>query len=247
MRSTLSFHAERLEDDAVWGRVRRVLDAVASRGGRATLFVEPLSARLRGFDLARRLEQAAADGHEIAMHTHFYRLIGPPGATEGFAKGGRPSDADTTRCLDEGWAYLDRCGFRPRGFVAGAWAIAPGAFEWLARHDFSYDCSFRAFPLGYENPAARAGDDASTPSRIGGLLELPTSGSAATALTGSVIPWVDVRQVGGPTPYRHVYLHDYDLLRSRWWVGLSAYVRMPATGGLITALELADEVAAAMR
>ncbi len=247
MRSTLSFHAERLEDDAVWSRVRKVLDVVGSRGGRATLFVEPLSAQLKGFDLKERLEWAASGGYEIALHTHFYQLIGPPGAPTGFRKGARPTDEDVTRCLDEGLAYLDCRGFRPRGFVSGAWAISPLAFDWLAEHDFVYDCSFRTFPLRYPNPAARAGDDASSPSRIGGLLELPTTGSAAVALAASVVPWANEPQVSGPTPYRHVYLHDYDLLRPRWWAALHAYVRMPTTGGLLTALELAEEVTAAMR
>jgi hypothetical protein len=247
LRSTLSFHAERLEDDEVWSRVRKVLAVVGSRGGRATLFVEPLSARLKGFDLEERLEWAASGGHEIALHTHFYQLLGPPGATTGFRKGAPPTDEDVTRCLDEGLAYLDRRGFRPRGFVSGAWAIAPRAFNWLAQHDFVYDCSFRTFPLKYPNPGARAGDGASSPSRIDGLLELPTTGSAAIALAASVVPWAKAPPVSGPTPYRHVYLHDYDLMRPRWWAALHGYVRIPATGGLITALELAEDVSTAMR
>jgi hypothetical protein len=247
LRSTLSFHAERLEDDAVWTRVRKVLDLVGSRGGRVTLFVEPLSARLKGVDLEERLEWAASGGHEVALHTHFYQLLGSPGATTGYRKGEQPTDEDVTRCLDEGLAYLECRGFRPRGFVSGAWAIAPRAFDWLAQHDFIYDCSFRTFPLKYHNPGARAGDDASSPSRIGGLLELPTTGSAAVALASSVAPWVHASQVTGSTPYRHVYLHDYDLMRPRWWAALHAYVRLPATRRLITALELAEDVSAAMR
>jgi hypothetical protein len=247
LRTTLSFHAERLEDEAVWSRVRKVLDVIGSRGGRATLFVEPLSARLKGFDLEARLEWVASGGHEIALHTHFYQLLGPPGATTGFRKGAQPIDEDVTRCLDEGLAYLDCRGFRPRGFVSGAWAIAPRAFNWLAEHDFVYDCSFRTFPLKYPNPGAQAGDDASSPSRIGDVLELPTTGSAAVALGASVLPWADAPRVTGPAPYRHVYLHDYDLMRPRWWAALHAYVRMPATRGLITAMELAEDVSAAMR
>jgi hypothetical protein len=146
-----------------------------------------------------------------------------------------------------GWPISTVAGSGPAASCRGRGPSPPRAFNWLAEHDFVYDCSFRTFPLKYPNPGARAGDDASSASRIGGLLELPTTGSAAVALAASVVPWANAPRVSGPTPYRHVYLHDYDLMRPRWWTALHAYVRMPATAGLITAIELAEDVSAAMR
>lgn len=203
----LSIHAERLEDEVVWFRTCALLERIQRCGGRATLFVHPSSAIERGLDLGPRLRELSEQGHEVAQHTHFYEPVIKPGR--------KPASIFTAenvrRCLDRDFAYLTAAGTPPKGFVAGGWAITPEAGRWLQEHSFQYDSSVRAFDLKYQNPQAASGDSWDAPSRVGGVIMLPTTHTLRDAFLGPSSPLVR-----SPIPYTLGYLHDYDLVhRSR--------------------------------
>ena len=71
-RTLLVFHAEKLHEDAVWGRVLPIAEALAEDGIRLTFFVFPYRAEVVGADLTPRVRELDGLGHEIAQHTHFY-------------------------------------------------------------------------------------------------------------------------------------------------------------------------------
>jgi peptidoglycan/xylan/chitin deacetylase (PgdA/CDA1 family) len=238
----ISFHTERLHDDAVWSRLVPFLDALAARGGRATFFVEPLRARVLGADLADRLEALAGRGHEIAMHTHFYRLTGDPGRTTGFEQPSVFTHENVVRCLDEGLAHLRLAGHQPRGFVAGAWAISDTAFDWLNDHGFHYDCSYRSFELRYPNPHAAAGNGRNAPSRIGRVLELPTTDSLTASTLAGLVKSTVAGALKGPVRYRHLYLHDYDLLVLKKLAAIRLALQLLQRHELVTVGDLASRV-----
>ena len=95
-RTLLVFHAERLHDDPVWGRVLPIATALAESGIRLTFFVFPYRAEAVGADLTPRVRELRELGHEIAQHTHFY--AGKSFLTE--QKSDDLSDANVVACLE---------------------------------------------------------------------------------------------------------------------------------------------------
>ncbi len=238
----ISLHTERLHEGAVWSRMIGLLDWLAERDCRATLFVEPLRARVLHIDLAPKLDRIAQGGHEVGMHTHFYELAGDPGHTTGFRKPSLFTEDNVRRCLAEDHDYLVATGHTPRGFVAGGWAIVDTTFRWLARRGFTYDSSYRTFPLRYPNPQAASGCGRTQPDRIDGLLELPTTAPLTAALTNRLVPWRRSSPVTGPISYEHVYLHDFDLLDLRKGAALRALLFLLRNSEHLTMGELAGLV-----
>ncbi len=215
----VSFHAEKLHDDEVWRRVERVAVAAAARGAPMTFFVHPFWPAQAGVDITGRIRRLAALGHEIGLHTHYYDVD----TTTTGNKTGDLAPANVVRRLDEDLAAVTRAGFRPRGFVSGAWALPECLTAWLAGHDFTYDCSYRTYPLPYENPAATAGDGAKGPFWLSeGLLELPTTAPLRPGAFGLLRRHPPAVARVDDVEYQLVYLHDDDLLdpRKRATLGL---------------------------
>lgn len=234
---TATMHAERLHDDAVWQRVRQLLeDWNRRRDRRWTLFVEPLRARVAGVDLKPRLDWLRDNGHEIAMHTHFYRLS-PPGEPLTFHKEAALDPASLQRCLDEDLAYLADAGHSPAGFVAGSWTVLDFVPEWLASHEFRYDCTRRSYALTYPNPLAEAGSDHTSVERRGGLTFLPTTASASMLAKRRLRGRRCVISTGSGR-YEMFYLHDYDLVRPRPRLAVGIIERLTRASEFLTADEL---------
>lgn len=207
-----TFHAERLHDDRTWGLLRAALAGLERHHRYATVFVAPARARIAGFDLRARVRELRDRGHEVALHTHFYRLL-DRGPGERIVKESAFDAATIDRCLTEDVASLHNCGVEPRGFVAGGFARCAPAFSWLADHGFTYDASYRAF-------ASRAtpsdpGPDATAPFRLGDLVEVCTTAPLRTALAHRARLGRAGTVDAAGLRYAVVYLHDYDLLRSR--------------------------------
>jgi predicted deacetylase len=199
-----TFHAERLEQPAVWEQTRRVLDRLESKKIRATLFVHPFSAMRRQADLTAIIGELLQRGHEVAQHTHFYAET-----SDQHSKPATDLSAENVRRrLDEDLAELRRCGADPKGFVAGGWAVSADALAWLGERGFGYDVGVRAFPLRYESQAAAAGEAWSGPVReTNGVLRFPTTAPVTHAALGGT------KQAGtDDLRFNVVYLHDYDLL-----------------------------------
>jgi len=206
----LTFHAECLETDAVWNLVKRLLGKLGQRGARATLFVNPLGAIRSGANLGERLSWLTDQGHEVAQHSHYYQA-------EGHAQEGERRKLPTAltpenirRCLSRDYDYLAGAGFKPLGFVSGAWAIDETIFQWLSMMEFSYDCSYRTYTLPYENPAAKAGDNCTHVHWRSNLLEVPTTGGIAQMLKARATGNEGLLVNGGA--YHLYYLHDSDLV-----------------------------------
>jgi hypothetical protein len=228
-----TMHAERLEDERVWSLVKFV---VTRSQWRWTLFVEPLSARIAGADLAPRLSWLADHGHEIAMHIHFRPLLGEPGATTGYTKTGPVSDESAIRCLDEGYAYLHERGYEPVGFLSGAWRLFDTAFSWLQANGFRYDSSLRTYaPAG---PDIRAVPNEACPNvrMVGSLVEVPTTATLKQQVRAELrrARPVSSREV----PYDLFYLHDYDLLDVRRRLSLRVLASRMRTRQSLTVAEL---------
>lgn len=217
-RLCLTVHAERLHEASVWHAVQRLLARLERAGGRATFLVSPLRASVAGVDLGPRLRELVARGHEVGQHTHYYALTtGAHGVS--FEKRPDASPENLRRCLDHDHGRLLAAGIRPRGFVAGAWAIHDVAHDWLLEQGFEYDLSFRSFPLGYDSPAAARGDGCDAPFVRRGLLEIPTTATLALAVRRAL--------ARRDLPHEVVYLHDYDLTAAR------ARLLLAALGGLV--------------
>jgi len=218
-------HAERLHEAPVWHAVRRLLHRLERAGRQGTFLVSPLRASVVGVDLGPRLRELAARGHEVGRHTHYYALAtGAAGVS--FEKRTDAAPENVRRCLDHDHARLLAAGIRPRGFVAGAWTIHDAAREWLVAHGFAYDLSYRSFRLGYENPAAAAGDGCDGPRVQGGLLALPTTATLALAVRRGLARRERAHEV--------VYVHDYDLTAPRARLLLAALERIAGPAEWVT-------------
>jgi len=221
----LTVHAERLHETPVWHAVRRLAGRLERAGRQATFLVSPLRASVAGVDLGPRLREIAARGHEVGQHTHYYALATGAGRPS-FEKRTDASPENVRRCLDHDHARLLAAGIRPRGFVAGAWTIDDTAREWLVEHGFEYDLSFRSFRLGYDNPAAAAGDGCDDPCVRGGLLALPTTATLASAVRRAL--------ARGERAHEVIYVHDYDLTALRARLLLAALERVAEPAAWVT-------------
>ena len=212
-----TFHAERLHDDRTWARLCDALARLERHGQPATVFVAPAQARLAGADLRDRLHELQGRGHEVALHTHFYRRL-EMGTRQHIVKESAFDSETIERCLAADVATLHDAGIEPRGFVAGGFARCAPAFAWLAEHGFAYDASYRAF-------TSRAtphdpGPDATAPFRIADLVEVCTTAPLRSAL---VRGWKRSAVDAGALRYAVVYLHDYDLLRPQVAIAWRAF------------------------
>jgi peptidoglycan/xylan/chitin deacetylase (PgdA/CDA1 family) len=207
-RVCATMHAERLHEDHVWARVQAALHHEHMPW---TVFVESLGARIAHFDLGPRLRWLADHGHEIEMHTHHRRLIGPAGAPSGFVKQSSTAEADVRRCMDEGLEYLNDLGFQPVGFAAGSWLVLGSTFEWLREHGFAWDVSLRTYQVPRMGSDVEVDRPCPGPRTLRGVLEVPTTATLKQHVKARVVPRGRGRSVAGP-PYDLFYLHDYDLL-----------------------------------
>jgi hypothetical protein len=211
-------HAERLHDPEVWRRVRQTLDASRMPW---TVFVEPLDGRIRGIDLGPHLDWLATHGHEVALHVHHRRLHGEPGNTTGYDKRMTREPDVVRRCMDEAAGYLAAVGHVPVGFVSGTWLLLESVFQWLAGHDYRYDCTMRSYP----HSAAREEGEPDDPvgplmatrvrgiTELCGVLEVPTT--ASLRQQGRAELQGRLGHATRTSEYDLFYLHDYDLLDAR--------------------------------
>jgi hypothetical protein len=235
-------HAEQLQDDRIWDLVKEFLSRWGQRGRRWTLFVQPLRARAEGVDLRPRLDWLRDNGHEVALHTHFYRLSHLPGTPPRFEKTGDLSPDSVLRCLDEDYDYLVEAGHKPRGFVAGAWVVHEAVPRWLATHAFRYDSTRRSFSLRYDNPDAVAGDDHRSIESSDGLIHVPTTATLRSIAMHRA--WKrQALALDSETSYEMFYLHDYDLARPRARLALTLVNTIARADAVLTAGELADAAA----
>ena len=219
MRVALTFHAEKLSADDVWGRVDRVLGALGRHGVQATFFcvapVHPYYRNQPGFAEAKwagRLAEIARRGHAIGQHTHFY-------STEG--KKLDVSTENLHKRLDEDRRWVEARGFAPAGFVGGGWTINSDVFRFLLAHGYRYDCSARSFSLAYlegRGQTMMAQHPFWLEAGNARLLEIPSTAPLAH-LVYNLLPFARRRtcvDVAGWGRYTLVYLHDYDLLNPRY-------------------------------
>ena len=230
-------HGERLERQDVWRRTSALLWGIERCGGRATVFIHPLTAMEAGVDLGSRIRELRSRGHEVAQHTHFYAARRPEAAL-----GADPisllTQANILRCLDRDLAYLHGAGAEPRGFVAGGWAVSEEALGWLREHGFVYDAGVRSFALSYPNPDAAAGDGWTAPRLEDGLLRLPTTAPLAATARGGGAP-----VQAGDVAYEMTFVHDYDLLNPVRRLAAAAVLRRWRSGPWTTAAGLARAIA----
>jgi hypothetical protein len=231
-----TFHAERLHLDRVWERTRSIVEALESKGGRATLFVHPMEAIGRGFDLSERIGWLLARGHEVAQHTHFYQPQ-PEASTTKPVTSLAPENVRAV--LDRDLDYLRSAGAEPKGFVAGGWAISPEAARWLKENGFSYDCSWRAFDLRYTSADAASGGGVTHPELVDGIVRLPTTQTLRSATFGAL------RRGTGPAgdhSFDVMYTHDYDLVGSVRFLAASFVIARSSRrrGRWVKALELSE-------
>lgn len=152
---------------ATWDRCRWLLgrlDEITRTLGTARLPVTLLAvpryhggAREPAFE--RWLQDRAALGDEIALHGYTHRDDAPASAagpldrlrrnvyTRGEGEFWALDEAEATRRIDAGLAWLAELSLRPRGFVAPAWLLGPGAWQALERQAFDYTCTVRRLHL----------------------------------------------------------------------------------------------------
>lgn len=216
----LAFHAEKLHDDQVWRRVTQIARWMARRHMSATFFVYPFRAQVAGRDITERVTELSALGHEIGQHTHFYAgtKIDKPEKINDL------SDANIVRCLHRDFDTLNRMGFSPKGFTAGAWLVNETIWDALVKLGFTYDCSAR-FPKRVEGPKSSYNRWLQSPqiytNTQGDLICLPT-----TCSLGEWFKWGGRLTTGGKVPYQLIYLHDYDLLTLRDHLAFSCFLKV---------------------
>ena len=198
--AVVSCHVERLLDDAVWDRYRRLLDARPG-GFRAASLVRPADPAA-GEDEALWLERARALATlgPLGHHTHW---TAPDHARP---TGGVPGE----RVAAEG-RRLREAGLAPTLFCGGGWYTDEAVAEACAELGY-VDCTPRASRPAYlaegERWASLEGPATIALPSGRRLRSIPTThslGDLARALRSRVpLP-----------PLTHVYLHDTDLLDRR--------------------------------
>ena len=114
----------------------KILTMFSRRGLKATFFVLGWIADQYP-DLVARV---AADGHEIACHSYYHRMVSSLSAEE--------FKADTSMSIK---AIVKACGVRPLGYRSPSWGMRSNmkwAFEILAEFGFKYDASI--FPIRHD-------------------------------------------------------------------------------------------------
>lgn len=222
----LAFHAEELHDSEVWGEVARAARWLARNGLKATFFVYPFRAQVAGKDITERVQELASLGHEIGQHTHFYsgKKVSKPDKIDDL------SETNIVRCVTRDFETLQKMGFAPKGFTAGAWFVNRTVLDAVVELGFLYDCSAQF-------PKPKAMEESTHHSWLrcpesytnaqGQVICLPT-----TCSLGEWFKWGRHVRTGGALPYQLIYLHDYDLLSFRNRLLLSCFLRLAAKGTL---------------
>lgn len=222
----MAIHTERIHEDLVWERLRRVLMLLCRKGSRATLFVYPFRSVVAGrSDTAlERVKQAFRQGHEIAQHTHFYKgeLVDKPNKVTDLSRD------NVTLCLERDQQWLSQVA-RPRGFTSGGWVVPQHLYPVLMKMGFDYACSARRVGLGEkEEGSFKVWLNRPEILRVGGgkLLLIPTTHGLRDALLR--LRSSDLPAGFDGIHYRLVYFHDYDLLR---WKAYLAVLTLVLVGG----------------
>ena len=209
--AVVSCHVERLLDDEVWARYRRLLARRPGGFPVASLLRPPDPAF--GEDEQRWLERAreAARLGPLGHHAHW---TAPDHA--------RPTAGDPVERVRSEGAWLHERGLQPSLFCGGGWYTDREVAEACAALGY-VDCTPRAERPAYlDDGAPWAQLDAprtlALPSGMQ-LATLPTThsiGSLARALATAA----------GPEGLVHVYFHDTDLLDRRRRLALEAVLRL---------------------
>ena len=233
---SLAFHAEKLHDERVWRRVKKIADWMAYRNSKATFFVYPFRAQVEGKDISDKVRYLGALGHEIGQHTHFYA-----GAQiDKHSKVDDLSDANIRCCVQRDYETLRHMDIMPRGFTAGAWVVNEVVWDTLIDMEVVYDCSARfpkpkvAAPFPYHRWAR---SPQIFTNAKGSLLVLPTLCSL-----GEWFKWGRKMHLDGATSYQLVYLHDYDLLSFPHCVLIHIVLALGVREGLVTAGFVAESL-----
>ena len=230
----LAFHAEKLHDERVWRRVKKMAIWMAQRNWRATFFVYPFRAQVAGREIADRVQTLATLGHEIGQHTHFYAdtRIDKPNKMDDL------SEENVLHCVQRDFETLGQMGFTPQGFTSGAWLVESTLPEVLIDLGFVYDCSAR-LPTSTEISHSPYHRWLSSPqyhvNTTGRLLCLPT-----TCSLGEWFKWRHKK--ANAILYQLVYLHDYDLLTVRNYVLLYAFFTLLKKSVFISGRTLAEKL-----
>jgi predicted deacetylase len=233
-----SMHAEHLHLDPVWGATRATLMKSPLHW---TIFIDPLLARIAGFDLRDQIAWFADRGHEIAMHTHHHLLQGEPGHTTGFLMGQPLDDADIHRCLSENYEYLCERGPTPKGFLSGNWLVLAPTVEWLSATGFEYDSTLRTYSGPHPNSTLAANEPRATVSRLGDLVEIPTTSTLKQQVQADLTfrrRSVDV----GDLSYELYYLHDYDLVAAKKRAAVRGLGQMERFAQSLTVHQLLERI-----
>lgn len=218
---TLAFHAERLHEQRVWNKVKRVAGWMAEHNMKATFFVYPFPAAVAGKGISERVQWLGSLGHEIAQHTHFYAGT----KIEKHEKRDDLSKANVIHCLRRDFETLKGFGFRPKGFTAGSWFVNNVVLDALVELGFVYDCSAQFPRLKTSGPVPNNNRWLRAPQYYsnshGRILCLPT-----TCSLGEWFKWGRKLRHESDQFYQIVYLHDYDLLSLKRSLLLFGFVRM---------------------
>lgn len=218
MIRALAFHTEKLHDDLVWERLQGILRVTRLRGIKVTFFIYPFRAILAGKDISQRIRILVEEGHEIGQHTHFYAGT----AVDKPNKYNDLSSKNIRACITRDYEWLRSHGVKPLGFTAGSWIFSESSLETMAELEFQYDCSARIpvlrrrqhpnteLNLWLPRPETRQIKNRS-------LLLLPTTHVWSDLIT--------LRPLG-EVQYQLIYLHDYDLLRTRVRIGMNTFLRL---------------------
>ena len=213
----LAFHTERLHDDRVWKRLLLILAIMRRLGSRATFFIYPFRAVVAGRDISDRVRALAVDyKQEIGQHTHFYagRSVNNPDKRNDL------SAENIRNCLERDFEWLCRIS-KPKGFTSGGWIVTDAVYTSLVNLGFGYDCSARAPTLrtGAETgPNLWLKEAGERLIQDRPLILVPTTHTLRQSWGGNRRRSVSLK--AGPQ-YQLVYLHDYDLLRTPVFLGLS--------------------------
>ena len=219
MLTALAFHAEKLHDDLVYQRVKRIAEWLSRFGKQATFFVYPFRAEVvnQTSKVIDRVKYLAELGHEIGQHTHFY-------AGKNINKTYKRNDLskeNIRNCIRRDFLVLKKVVYIQRVFSAEAWIVNEIVLSTLIELGFFYDCSAR-FQKDKNTQNFKKNLNhmwLSKPklwtNEKGQLVLLPTTCSLGEWFRGG---WR--RYTNGNVLYRIVYLHDYDLLSLTKYLGL---------------------------
>lgn len=216
MITALAFHAERLHDDMVYQRVKRIAEWLSRSGKQVTFFVYPFRAEVvnQTSKVIDRVRYLAELRHEIGQHTHFYagRNIDKPHKVNDL------SEDNIRNCITRDFLILQEGGVHPKGFSAGAWIINEIVLFALVDLGFLYDCSARLqkMQILYKNPNHMwLSEPELWTNEKGKLILLPTTCSLGEWFRGGYRLYTN-----GDVLYRIVYLHDYDVLSFKRYLAL---------------------------